>query len=205
MLSLFPMPELFSYVVARDYGFAPNPFQGYCTLATCKPDIRKAAKLGDWIVGTGSKKNDLGRHIVYAMCVTEAMTFNEYWSDSRFRSKRPDMHSSISRAFGDNICHRDRSGCWYQHDSHHSFADRTTNRTNIVRDTKANRVLVSDDFIYWGGSGPEIPLFSGHDICKNGQGYKRKFPADVIDEFIDWIRNFNDRGCIGDPLDWRSL
>src|SRR5712671_5339411 len=33
--------RLYSYVVARDFGFAPNPFFGVCTLATCKPDIRK--------------------------------------------------------------------------------------------------------------------------------------------------------------------
>lgn len=32
---------LYSYVVAHDFGFAPNPFDGLCTLATCKPDIRK--------------------------------------------------------------------------------------------------------------------------------------------------------------------
>ncbi len=29
MLKLIPNPTLFSYVVARDYGFAPNPFYGY--------------------------------------------------------------------------------------------------------------------------------------------------------------------------------
>src|SRR5262245_31415483 len=47
-----PHVRLYSYVVARDYGFAPNPFYGFCTLATCKPDIRRTADIGDWIVGT---------------------------------------------------------------------------------------------------------------------------------------------------------
>jgi hypothetical protein len=61
----------FSYVVARDYGFAPNPFLGICTLATCKPDIRKAAGVGDWIFGTGSAKWKLTGHLVFAMNVTE--------------------------------------------------------------------------------------------------------------------------------------
>lgn len=37
--------------VARDYGFAPNPFFGVCTLATCKPRIRSVAQIGDWVVG----------------------------------------------------------------------------------------------------------------------------------------------------------
>ncbi|MBW2740862.1 MAG: hypothetical protein JRE64_18905 [Deltaproteobacteria bacterium] len=26
-------PKLYSYVVDHDYGYAPNPFDGYCTLA----------------------------------------------------------------------------------------------------------------------------------------------------------------------------
>jgi len=30
------MPRLFSYVVDHDYGFAPNPSGGFCTLAKCK-------------------------------------------------------------------------------------------------------------------------------------------------------------------------
>ena len=62
--------RLFSYVVARDYGFAPNPFFGVCTLATCKPIVRRVAAIGDWIVGTGSKAN--GRQgpsgLRYACC-----------------------------------------------------------------------------------------------------------------------------------------
>jgi hypothetical protein len=47
--------SLYSYVVRSDSGFAPNPFGEYCTLACCKPQIRKRARVGDWIVGCGSK------------------------------------------------------------------------------------------------------------------------------------------------------
>lgn len=32
--------NLFSYIVACDSGFSPNPFWGICTLACCKPRIR---------------------------------------------------------------------------------------------------------------------------------------------------------------------
>ena len=35
--------EIFSYVITHDSGFAPNPFGGFLTLATCKPKIRKSA------------------------------------------------------------------------------------------------------------------------------------------------------------------
>ena len=176
------MPKLYSYVVARDFGFAPNPFYGFCTLATCKPRIRKAAQVGDWIIGTGSKSKGRKRHIVYAMCVNEVMSFNEYWQDPRFHQKRPDMYASISKAFGDNIYYRDNtSNEWIQIDSHHSYECGKPNLKNLCHDTKIDRVLISDDFIYWGGSGPQIPTFSGIDICKCGPSHKCKFPKKVIE------------------------
>lgn len=43
--------KYFFYILKHDSGFAPNPFYGFCTLATCKPEIRKQAEVGDWIVG----------------------------------------------------------------------------------------------------------------------------------------------------------
>jgi hypothetical protein len=45
---------LFTYCIPYDDGAAPNPFWGLCTLAICKPSIRRVAKEGDWVVGTGS-------------------------------------------------------------------------------------------------------------------------------------------------------
>ncbi len=46
--------KIYSYVVRYDSGFAPNPFGDYCSLATCKPRIRKSIHKDDWVVGTGS-------------------------------------------------------------------------------------------------------------------------------------------------------
>ena len=104
--------RLFSYVVARDYGFAPNPFFGHCTLATCKPKIRKAAVAGDWVVGTGSRTSGREGFLVYAMRISEVMSFNDYWADPRFRRKKPNLRGSKKQAFGDNIYYRDAAGVW---------------------------------------------------------------------------------------------
>ena len=112
---------MFSYVVARDYGFAPNPFFGVCTLATCKPRVRKTAAIGDWVIGTGSAKRGRQGYLVYAMRVAEALTFNEYWADPRFQQKKPNLRGSLKQAFGDNIYFRDESEQWNQLDSHHSY------------------------------------------------------------------------------------
>ncbi|HAT2715113.1 TPA: hypothetical protein I8303_003898, partial [Aeromonas hydrophila] len=82
------MARVHSYVVRYDSGFAPNPFYEYCTLATCKPNIRKGADIGDWVVGSGSNDRSVrrGGYLVYAMQVTETMTFDEYGADPRFES-----------------------------------------------------------------------------------------------------------------------
>src|SRR5260370_258494 len=76
--------------IPYDDGAAPNPFWGLCTLAICKPRIRRSAKIGDWIVGTGSKRSpigDIAGQVVYTMCVTRKMKMEEY--DEVTRSEFP--------------------------------------------------------------------------------------------------------------------
>ena len=90
-------PELFSYVVRYDDGAAPNPYWGTCTLVICKPAIRRKAKVGDWIVGLGSKANptevDYSGKIVYVMKVTRKMTMRDYdkYANERLHNKIPVM------------------------------------------------------------------------------------------------------------------
>lgn len=198
--------RLYSYVVARDFGFAPNPFHGFCTLATCKSDIRRTATVGDLVIGTGSATRKRGGYLVYIMNVTEVTTFDRYWIDRRFTGKKPSMHGSKKQAFGDNIYHRTAgSGPWMQENSHHSLADGTANFANVANDTKSINVLVSSDFLYFGGEGPQIPKrfcsFAGYDVCA-GRGYKNRFPADLVRELTGWWRSLDTAGCAGRPLDW---
>src|ERR1019366_10139671 len=97
--------KVYSYVLAFDAGFAPNPFFGYCTLACCKSGIRRKAKEGDWIVGLTPRAKGEGNNIVYFMEVEKLLTFDQYWNNSRFRQKRPDVDVKAGRArrSGDNI------------------------------------------------------------------------------------------------------
>jgi hypothetical protein len=196
--------DLFSYVVARDYGFAPNPFFNICTLATCKPGIRRAAQLGDWVIGTGTASRKRKSYLVCAMRVEEALTFEQYWADARFAQKRPNLRGSKKQAFGDNIYYK-AGGKWQQLNSHHSFADGSPNPANIANDTQADRVLISTDYVYWGGAGPRIPAkfrnYEGMDICA-GRGHKKKFSEAFIDDFIAWVRSAGVKGYAGAPIDW---
>jgi Nucleotide modification associated domain 2 len=200
--------RLHSYVVARDFGFAPNPFFGVCTLATCKPRIRSVAELGDWVVGTGSKKRKREKYLVYAMRVTGTMTFSNYWNDPRFQVKKPNLRGSKKQAFGDNIyLWNSKKRVWCQANSHHSLTDGSPNESNVRADTGTDRMLISDDFVYWGGSGPKIParfLDYGREhitLCV-GRNHKNNFPEKFVEEFVAWIRSKGETGYVGEPLDW---
>ncbi len=198
--------RLFCYVVARDFGFAPNPFHGVCTLATCKPGIRRAAEIGHWVVSTGTAQRKRTGYLVHAMKVDETLTFEEYWSDPRFRQKKPNLRSSKKQAFGDNIYSKPPGSTkWIQLNSHHSLEDGSPNPANIATDTSANRVLIARDYVYWGGSGPKIPArfrnFDGIDICAK-RNHKSEFPQELIDAFVAWIRSLGEHGYVAEPLDW---
>lgn len=47
--------RLFAYKLTHDTGFAPNPFWGMLTLATCKSAMRLSKEEGDWIAGFTSR------------------------------------------------------------------------------------------------------------------------------------------------------
>ncbi len=200
--------RVYSYVVARDYGFAPNPFHGWCTLATCKPRIRKSAQPGDWIVGTGSGKKGRTGRVVYAIRVEEALTFEQYWRDPRFRRKRPDLRASRKLAFGDNIYRRARDGSWCQLPSHHSFRDGSANPANVTTDTGVNRMLAGREFVYWGGSGPPVPDRLRHfgeaseDLVIGGRNHKCCFSPELIAATVVWLESLTERGVLGRPGDW---
>ncbi|MCK2148603.1 hypothetical protein MYE70_05940 [Marinobacter alexandrii] len=168
-----PNTHLFLYVVARDFGFAPNPFHGICTLATCKPGIRKSAKVGDWILGVGGKElGSAHKKCIFLMKVTEKIGFEDYWRDERFRLKKPIRNGSKVMMLGDNIYHRDETGDWIQEDSHHSNSDGSPNPHNIKRDTSnTDQVLISEHFLYFGSDAVSIDLDSVN--YTNGVGFKK--------------------------------
>ncbi|MFN4281419.1 MAG: hypothetical protein ACK4NA_02125 [Alphaproteobacteria bacterium] len=197
--------NLFSYVVEHDLGFAPNPFHGFCTLACCKPEIRKKAKEGDYIIGTGATRPGLLGHITYWMRVDEILTFDEYWSDRRFRYKKPYMEGTTMLRYGDNIYHRSGGKDFQQEDSFHSHEDGSLSRGDLKRDTqKTERVLIGRDFSYWGRNGILLPE---HLQClvKKGPGHKCRFTEEQIAMFHAWLSNQRERGFKGEPAHWQFI
>jgi hypothetical protein len=181
--------KCYTYIVARDFGFAPNPFNQYCTLATCKPRIRSVAQVGDWVVGMGSVKNNQTDEVTFAMKVTEALSFNEYWNDERFKTKKPVMNGSLMQAYGDNIYHYDeKKKEWHQEDSHHSNEDGSVNKVNLDKDTQTDRVLISDHFYYFGKSSYKLPENLRDKVCQ-GIGHKNIESENDIITLLKWVKS----------------
>lgn len=200
--------NVYIYVVSRDFGFAPNPFHGVCTLATCKPKIRSVAQAGDWVIGMGGSSLKAAGRCIFAMNVTETMSFDQYWASDAYREKRPVRNGSRKMMLGDNIYHRvGEAGDWIQKDSHHSLPDGTADPTNVSNDTKVNRILISRHFIYFGCEAPLVPSELLDEIgYSNGRGH-RKFDGDKCQHLLNWLLgSYGSKmnRVLGDPYQFES-
>lgn len=148
--------RLFSYKLTSDTGFAPNPFHGACTLATCKPQIRRCKLPGDWIAGFTSavlNGDSTGEErLVYLMQVSEKLALDSYFRDPRFRQKVPDVSApEVVARCGDNI-YQLVSGGFLQipNPFHTPSKDQTKDLSGLF-------VLVAQRFFYFGSRPLYIP------------------------------------------------
>jgi hypothetical protein len=197
--------RLFSYKITRDFGFAPNPFYGVLTLATCKPGIRRGAAVGDLLVGCGSASNGLVGHVIFLARVSGKCNFQHYWDDPRFRLKKPFLGGSTSAGYGDNIYHRADDGQWLQERSHHSFENGGINAANLTRDTSVDQVLWSTDFVYFGRAAILIPAalrnVAGDDLYPSSRDYRNSFSTAMVSAVESWFATLP-RNRQGWPSAW---
>lgn len=165
------MPKLFSYVVDHDYGFAPCPYGGFCTLAKCKYGSRKRniiemAKAGDWIAGTGGRdlRKSAGHgKLIYVMQVDEIVPLDQYC----------------------NAHHGDRIDAEPENHGGHRVALISHHFYYFGR----NAIDISDI--------PQSHL--GHRFEKRGPGYRCDFNKEFVDSFVLWLKTNFKTGVHGTP------
>jgi hypothetical protein len=187
---------LYSYIVAHDTGFSPNPFFSYCTLACCKPEIRRRAQKGDWIVGLTPKAQ--GNNIVYFMRVDEVMEFGHYWNDKRFRQKRPRYDKDVRLRCGDNIYEPLPNGGFRQLRSMHSDEEHE-NTKNKEHDLGGKHVLSSETFAYFGRKPLTLPPELERLIV--ARGHRSRFSDGVKGQFLKLVSQLR-LGVHAPPRDW---
>jgi Nucleotide modification associated domain 2 len=193
------MTTLYSYCLRFDDGAAPNPYWGTCTLAICKPAIRRTAKAGDWVAGLGSRNSpigDISACLVYAMRVTSVFTLQDYDKLCRttLAEKIPDWTSpDFRRKVGD---------CIYDFGGREQPKLRRSvhNEANRETDLSGSKVLLSRHFYYFGNKPiqlPEILL----PIVHSTQGHKSRANAQHIDSFTNWIGSLGlqNNSLLGEP------
>jgi len=194
--------NILTYVIEHDLGFAPNPFHGVCTLACCKPRIRKNAEIGDYVLGTGAALPNLRGFLTYWMQVDEITTFDAYWADRRFRHKRPAMLGTTVYRYGDNIYHRDGTETYRQEYSFHSMEDGSVSPGDLRRDTSmTDKVLIGRNFAFWGKSGVLLPEHLSCFVRRERHCYSEAQKA----AFLEWLDTHPERGYIDEPAHWQFL
>ncbi len=183
------MNRIYSYVVARDTGAAPNVNAGICTLAICKPRIRRGAELGDWIFGLWPAPHRL--RVTYAMQVTEKMTFAEYWRDARFAMKK-----AGSAVMPDNI-YKPVTGGHYEQIPNPAHDD-----SNIEHDLSVDAVLVGGPFWYFGAEPVELPqCYRQLDLPNPRRNHRVTYWAsEELERILAWLARQGD-GVVGSPRD----
>lgn len=178
-------PTLFSYVVRDDAGSAPNPFWGVCTLVICKPRIRRAAQVGDWLVGTGpadSPVGDIRGKVVYAMQVTNKMPMHKYdkWAQDNLPEKVPDpLNRDLRRWLGDAIYDFNEDPPRIRPGSVHNDSNRQT-------DLNGEYALLSEHFFYFGNQPIALPEHL-RGLVQRAQGHRSVSNAPYLEPFLDWL------------------
>jgi len=200
------MSRLFTYIITQDCGSAPNPFNGMCTLAICKPAIRRVAEIGDWVVGFASVNapNNLGHKMIYAMKVTGKVTMQAYdqLSRSSLPNRIPNVNSwHLPDRLGDSIYdyqNLNAYGIPAIRNSVHDEGNRTT-------DLGGENVLLSTHFYYFGSNAIAIKE-ELRKIVPVTQGHRSTSNQDVLPQFETWIASQGEMGQRGWPsfsIDWK--
>lgn len=143
------MPKLFVYRIVTDAGTAPHVSNGYLTLTLCKPGIRKAAKVGDYVLALVAlqhlEKSNTNRlwKAAYLFKVTEVVGITNYqgWCETHAPDK------ICTENFLEGNCQYNSNGEWRP--GPHSSAE-------IKRNLSGKYSLISNLFAAWTSRTPRI-------------------------------------------------
>lgn len=139
--------KIYAYIVPVDDGAAPNPYGEVCTLAICKPNLRKIAKQGDWIIGLTSDFK-----LIYSMKITTVITMKEYdtYTKENLPIKIPNKNSkNIEEQMGDSVYDFSNDEIKLRPSVH----SRCTKEMDLV----GENVLLSSNFYYFGKQTKVLP------------------------------------------------
>jgi len=149
--------------------------------------------IGDWIVGTTTKIR--GSKLLYAVQISEILSFDNYYLDARFQNKKPEIKGNWQQRVGDNMYYEDKNGNWRQHSTLYHRQEEI-----IRKDLKHPYVFIGRKFYYFGKNAVEFPA-EFESLIWNRQGCKINHEVKVAKNFIEWLQGKHKLGIHGNPLD----
>jgi len=146
------MADYYFYKLTVDDGGAPCIQDGILSLAICKPMIRSSAEVGDVIFGFAANSLHPDNRLIYIAKITDRLD-GTYYREPQYSSRA----DCIYEWRGETFHVRPRA------QFHTVEKDHLTHDLGRGPSFPRARVLLSDDFRYFGGSLPEH--------------YKKQFPA----------------------------
>ena len=189
------MHKFFSYVVKNDTGVAPNVEGAACTVCLCKPEIRRNAVVGDWIIGLWPMPDRF--RVTYVMRVDRKLTMRQYYECGEFDHKKPDQSRTP-----DNIYeHHPLLGSRRREDTPHWLHPKPE---DAKKDLGGWNALIADLYWYFGGTVCELPerfsLLEFPDPSARRYVKKTELNDAELRDLIEWL-NGHGQGVMGTPRD----
>ena len=187
------MPKTFVYKLKTDNGGAPCTTRDLLTLAICKPAIRSAANVGDWIFGFGDNVG-LENRLIYIAEVNGKLTGSAYYLADLFSARSDCIYKRDNEG---HLVRRRGAAFHTESDKRHDVGDFPNYR-------RAN-VVLSTNFRYFGHrASPAIPEELREFVHRMGQGHRSSFPdrpgiMPALERFRVSVWKDFDRMRIGTP------
>jgi hypothetical protein len=158
-------PRIFSYKMSHDQATAPAVQNGLLTLAICRPDIRRNAKIGDIVLGIGGVPIGMGR-VIFAAKVTGRMGGGA--NGPEYYQKHPDREDAIFRIDKNGRPQHKGAGYdhpqpgWVEHD--------------VGLNWERAYVLLSTDYRYFGKEGERLLDYYSDDLKRLIVGWEKGSP-----------------------------
>jgi len=173
--------RFFVYKMTNDSGAAPCVEGRVLSLAICKPQIRKSARVGDIIFGFAAKSLHPDNRLIYVAKVTEVVPDGRYYKDQRFKGRKDRIYA-----------YRDGGYVRRNNALFHARPEDLVHDLGAGPGHAAAVVLLSGEFRYFGGSGtngykarpPLRALVEGF-----GRGHRVNHDPDVLKELQRLKRN----------------
>jgi len=174
------LPRLYVYKLTTDNGGAPAVYRNKLSLAICKPKIRAAAQVGDWIVGVAGQGLLPSAPLVYLMQVTEVIEHGTYYASKGYKT-RPDAVYQWKR----------NKLAWKPGAAFHGPED-TLRDVGVGPRYEVARVLLSNRYRYCGrAASPSYSAIAplAHKTARNiGRAYRVNHSDAVFDAWMKVIQ-----------------